>query len=152
VRIAIEPENRGGDHLDIDRIQFETTMPGHSLDALEAKGIAKRVRGRTRTEHVGRLGETLYRRSRDLAMHRPVVLDFDPGLCGFVEKIERQVREALEHLHQASFESGPKGLLLAILVGAVGKRPFVDDPQPQEALGHFVGHHRWAVVGQKSTG
>ncbi len=46
----------------------------------------------------------------------------------------------------------PEGLLLAILVGAVGERPLVDDTQAQETLGDFVGHHRRAVVGQESTG
>ena len=42
--------------------------------------------------------------------------------------------------------------MLAILIRAVGERPLVDDPQAEEALGDFVGHHGRSVVGQESTG
>jgi hypothetical protein len=34
VRIAIEPERRGGDHVDLDSRQIETALPGHARDTL----------------------------------------------------------------------------------------------------------------------
>ena len=34
IRVAIEPENRRGNHVDLKRSQIKTTMPCHSIDAL----------------------------------------------------------------------------------------------------------------------
>jgi hypothetical protein len=72
---------------------------------------------------------------------RAVVLDFHPRLGGLVEKFERQLRRALEHPHETAFERAPKRLLLAVLIGAVRKRPLVHDSQAQETFGKFLGHH-----------
>ena len=85
-------------------------------------------------------------------MHGPVVLHFGPGLGRFVEELERQLLHAREHLHQAAFEGRPETLLLAVLVGTVGQRLLVDDPQPQQALAHFLGDHGRAVIAQQRPG
>ena len=84
-------------------------------------------------------------------MHGAVVLDFHPRLGRFVEQLERQLGDAVEHLHQPPLERSPERLLLAVLIGAVGERPLVDDSQAQETFGDFLGHHRRAVVGQERT-
>ena len=34
VRTAIEPEHRGGDHVDVDSGEVETAMPDHSRNTL----------------------------------------------------------------------------------------------------------------------
>ena len=84
-------------------------------------------------------------------MRPAVVLDFHPRLSRPVEKIERQVRHAREHLHQTPLERPPKTLLLPVLIRAVRKRPLVDDPQTHEPFGHFLGHHRRPVIGQQRS-
>ena len=91
-------------------------------------------------------------RAGRLAVNRAVVLDLHPRLGRFVEKRERQLGDALEHRHEPTLERSPERLLLAVLVGAVGKRPLVDDSQAQEPFGDFLGHHRRAVVGQERAG
>ena len=98
-----------------------------------------------------RSGETLHGRARCLAVNRAVVLDFHPRLGRFVESVERQVRHAIEHSHQPPLERSPEGLLLPVLIRAVGQRPLVDDSQAQEALGDFFGNHGRAVIGQEGS-
>ena len=68
-----------------------------------------------------------------------------------LSNVERQLGDAVEHLHQPPLERPPERLLLAVLVGAVGERPLVDDSQAQQTFGDFLGHHRRAVVGQEGT-
>ncbi len=83
-------------------------------------------------------------------MHGAVVLDLHPRLGHLVEPIERQLGDAVEHRHEPSLECAPERLLLAVLVGAVGQRPLVDDAQAQQPFGDFLGHHGRAVIGQES--
>ena len=71
---------------------------------------------------------------------------FDPCLRCLVEEVQREFRDAFEHLHQPPLERRPEHSLLAVLIGTVGQGPLVDDPQPQEPFGHLVGDHRPAVV------
>ena len=123
-----------------------------SPPGFQAKRIPKRLARRARAEHVGRLGEALDRRAGGLAVHRAVVLDLHPRLGRFVEELERQLGDAVEHRHQPALERPPERLLLAVLVGAVGERPLVDDSQAEQTLGDFLGHHRRAVIGQEGPG
>ena len=78
-------------------------------------------------------------------MHRAVVLDFHPRLGRFVEKRERQLGDAVEHVHQPTLERAPECFLLAILVGAVGEGRGVLDPQIEEALLAFAETEAWGT-------
>ena len=61
-------------------------------------------------------------------------------------------RLSLQYLKPVCYADVPECLcLFAILVGAVRERPLVDDSQPQEPFGDFLGHHRRAVIGQERT-
>ena len=112
----------------------------------------ERIRSRTRAKHIVSCGKAFHRRSGDLAVRPAVVLDFGPRLRRFVEELQGEFRHAAEHLHQASLEVRPEAFLLAVLVGTVGQRLLMEDPQPQQPCDHFVGDHRRAVVGQQRTG
>ena len=91
-------------------------------------------------------------RAVHLAVRGAVVLDFHPRLGCFVEEVERQFGDTVEHRHQPSFERPPKRFLLAVLVGAVRERLLVDNAEPQQPLGDFLGHHRGTVIGEQGPG
>ena len=56
-----------------------------------------------------------------------VVLNFHPRLGHVVEPLERQFGDASEHLHQSSLEPAPEGLLLSVLIRAVGQSSFMNN-------------------------
>jgi hypothetical protein len=117
----------------------------------QAKRITQGVARRARAEYVQRSGEPFHRRTRDLAVNRAVVLDFDPRQGHVVENLERQFLRTIEHPHQPPFERSTERLLLAILVAVVGERSLVDDSQAQETLGDFFGNHGRAVIGEEGA-
>ena len=85
-------------------------------------------------------------------MYGPVVLDLHPGLHRFVEEGERQLRVAVQHRQQPPLDRPPEGLLLAVLVGAIRQGPLVNDPQAQQTLRDFIGHHGRAIIGHQRPG
>jgi hypothetical protein len=81
-----------------------------------------------------------------------VVLKLDPRLGGLVEQLQGELLAALEHRHQSALHRGPEGLLLGILIRAVGERGLVQDAEVMEPLADLLGHHGTAVVGHQSPG
>jgi hypothetical protein len=67
VRIAVEPQHRRGDHVDIDSGEIETTMTGHSLNPLAHD--RQRVLGQ-RDQHRTRLGHGVLAQARRAGGHR----------------------------------------------------------------------------------
>ena len=56
-----------------------------------------------------------------------VVFHIDPGLRGFVKLSQIEIDDSFEHRQEASFDSVPKALLLAILKRRIGQSGFVQD-------------------------
>jgi hypothetical protein len=114
---------------------------------LNPEGRTQLITGRAVTHHMGGSRESLDWGATDLAMCRPVVLDFDPRLSRLVQEVERQIRHSVEHLHQSALKICPEGLLLAVLVGAKRERLLMKDCKTQQSFRDFIGDHRRAVVG-----
>ena len=57
----------------------------------------------------------------DLAVVFSVVVLLDPGLGCLVEPAQGEIVHTLEHGHQPAFDRCPENLLLAVLIGRVGK-------------------------------
>ena len=51
-----------------------------------------------------------------------------------LRKAEREVGHVLQHGDQPALDRAPEGLLLGVLVGAVGQRGLVQDAEAGEAL------------------
>ena len=122
-----------------------------SLD-FHAKRLPQGVGRRARPQHVLRLGPPRDRRATELPVRGAVVLDFHPGLGGLVEKVQRQLRQMVEHLHQPSFQGAPERFLFTVLIGAIRQGRLVHDAQPQQPRGKFLRHHGRAVVGHQGAG
>src|SRR5215471_13037790 len=65
----------------------------------------------------------------DLGVNLAVVLVLDPRERGLVQEREREIGHMLEHGQEPTFNGGPEGLLLPILVGRIRKRSLVQDTE-----------------------
>ena len=81
-----------------------------------------------------------------------MVLELEPGEGGLVELGQGEVGDPFEHGQEAALDLVPPGLLLAVLIGGVGERQFVEDAQALKALAGLGGNHGRAVVGHQGAG
>ena len=107
---------------------------------------------RARPQHAGAGEEALDRRLSGLLVDFAIVFELDPGLGGFIEKLQSEVGHILEHGHQPPFHLAPQILNFTIDIGAVRKRRFMQDTEASEALHDLCSGHRRAFIAHRLTG
>jgi len=111
------------------------------------EGEAKRRAVGTRPKDLRSPRPTRERRFADFTVDRAVIAELGPGLGGFVQAIECEIGNALEHRQELPFDRVPQRLDFRILERRKSQCRVVQDAETGERLGDFLGAHRRAVIG-----
>src|SRR5215831_6089576 len=79
-------------------------------------------------------------------MDLAVVVVRHPGLRRLVQGTEREIWPVIEHRHQPALDGAPERFLLAILVGRIGQRCLMQDPEPRQTLADLGRDHGTSII------
>ena len=106
MRLAIEPECRGGNDVDLDVLDIETTMPSHSFDAISHDWQC--VLGQI-DQHRPRLRDGVLAQAGGAGGHAQGQVEAQPGLRAFGGAADHPDRRATPEL----FDKPVLGVVLA---------------------------------------